>query len=55
MDCAAATAAILVAAYGDAAGSDSWITAVDRQRDEELLDGFHETVRGAADLSMTMS
>jgi flavin-dependent dehydrogenase len=55
MDCAAATAAILVAAYGDAAGSDSWITALDRQRDEELLDGFHETVRGAADLSMTMS
>jgi 2-polyprenyl-6-methoxyphenol hydroxylase-like FAD-dependent oxidoreductase len=51
MDCAAVTAALLVDAYSEAAGSTSWVETFDRRRDEELLDGFHETVRGAADLS----
>jgi hypothetical protein len=36
-------------------GRTSWIAAVDRRRDEQLLDGFHATVRGAADLSVPMS
>ena len=53
MDCAAITAALLVDAHTEAAGSDRWIESFDRQRDEELLDGFHETVTGAADLSAT--
>jgi menaquinone-9 beta-reductase len=51
MDCAATTAALLVQAHGEAAGSEVWTETFQRRRDEQLLDGFHETVSGAADLS----
>jgi flavin-dependent dehydrogenase len=51
MDCAATTAALLVDAHGEAAGTDTWMETFDRRRDDELLEGFHETVRGAADLA----
>ena len=51
MDCAATTADLLVDAHGDAAGSDSWMATFDRRRNDALLHVFHETVRGAADLS----
>jgi flavin-dependent dehydrogenase len=55
MDCAAITAALLVDTHCEAAGSDSWMETFGRRRDDELLDGFHETVAGAADLSAIAS
>jgi len=51
MDSAASTAALLVEARDGSAGSDDWMETFHQRRDEKLLDGFHETVRGAADLS----
>jgi menaquinone-9 beta-reductase len=51
MDCAGVSAALLVESYCEAGGSDAWMDAYDRRRDEEMLDTFHETVEGAADLT----
>ena len=51
MDSAASTAALLVEARDGSAGSDDWMETFHQRRDEKLLDGFHETVSGAADLS----
>jgi flavin-dependent dehydrogenase len=50
MDCAGVSAALLVESYLEAGGTDTWIDGYDRRRDEQMLDGFHETVTGAADL-----
>lgn len=55
MDCAGVSAALLVESYLEAGGTDSWIEHYDRRRDEHLLDTFHETVEGAADLTATTS
>ena len=51
MDSAASTAALLVEARDGSAGSDDWMETFHQRRDEKLLDVFHETVSGAADLS----
>ena len=50
MDCAGVSAALLAESYLEAGGSDTWMDRYDRRRDEQMLDVFHETVAGAADL-----
>ena len=51
MDCAGVSAALLVDSYCSAGGSDSWIQDYQRSRDDRMLEIFHDTVAGAADLS----
>ena len=51
MDSAAIAAETLVDTYVAGADSTSWADTYERRRDEQLLDSFHETVAGAADLS----
>jgi flavin-dependent dehydrogenase len=51
MDCAGVSAALLAGTYVQAGGADTWIDAYNGQRDEQMLDVFHETVKGAEDLS----
>ena len=51
MDSAAIAAEALVDTYVADADSPTWADTYERRRDEQLLDGFHETVAGAADLS----
>jgi menaquinone-9 beta-reductase len=55
MDCAGVSAELLVESYWAAGGSDAWVRTYDRRRDEQMLDGFHETVQGAADLSAVLA
>jgi flavin-dependent dehydrogenase len=52
MDCAGVSAELLVDSFCASGGSDSWAERYERSRDERMLDGFHETVSGAADLSI---
>jgi flavin-dependent dehydrogenase len=51
MDCAGGAAALLADSYCRAGGSERWVEEYEQMRDAEMLDGFHETVAGAADLS----
>ena len=51
MDCAGVSAALLVDSYCAAGGTDTWVHAYEQGRDERMLEGFHDTVSGAADLS----
>lgn len=51
MGCAGVSAALLVESYCAAGGTDTWIHAYEQRRDEQMLDVFHDTVSGAADLS----
>ena len=51
MDSAAIAAEALVDTYTARAGATAWADTYERRRDEQLIDGFHETVAGAADLS----
>jgi flavin-dependent dehydrogenase len=53
MDCAGVSAALLVDAYCAADGTDAWIRTYQQARDDQMLDNYHETVSGAADLSAT--
>ncbi len=55
MDCAGVAAALLVDAYCTADGTDAWIAAYQQARDDQMMDDFHDTVAGAADLSATAS
>jgi menaquinone-9 beta-reductase len=51
MDCAGVGAEALVDAYCAAGGTDAWAGAYQQHRDDQMLDVFHDTVTGAADLS----
>ena len=51
MDCAGTSAALLVDSYCAAGGADTWVHAYEQGRDERMLEVFHGTVSGAADLS----
>jgi flavin-dependent dehydrogenase len=51
MDCAGVCAELLVSAHCSAGGSDTWVDAYDSARDDAMLQTFHDTVAGAADLS----
>ncbi len=54
MDSAGVSAAMLadsVIVAGGFDGSDAWATSYERARDDVVLDWFHDTVAGAADLS----
>jgi flavin-dependent dehydrogenase len=51
MDSAGVAAKTLVDTYVEHGDSPGWSDVYERRRDEQLLDGFHQTVAGAADLS----
>ncbi len=55
MDCAGMSAALLAESYLEAGGADTWIERYERRRDEHMLETFHETVNGAADLAALFS
>ena len=51
IDSAAISAELLVEAFTADGGSDEWQGRYQRERDEKMLEWFHFTVQGAADLS----
>ena len=51
MDCAGVSAALLAESFLEAGGSDRWMERYERRRDERMLEIFHQTVHGAADLA----